>query len=296
MKLTRTIGLSIAATIVVTAGGYKIPEQSLNSMALGAAYVAHTTEADSAYFNPANMSFMEDKHFVSAALTLAHLPTIDYDLMPPISGSSEEENILIPNIHYVAKAMGNFRWGVSLTAPAGLTKRWETSYQKMFAKEFTLKNVEINPVLAYRVSDNFSIAGGLRVVYSEGVVDSDGGDIAPIKRELEGDSFNFGYNLAMTYKPTSDINLAVTYRSNIDLEEEGTADLSIAGMTQTYDASVTVPLPAALNVSVSKTWEDRFTLELNYERTYWSSYETLDFNYSSAIPAPLQPVFDAPLA
>jgi len=296
MNPTKVIALSIATSIVTLAGGYKIPEQSVNSTALGAAYVAHTTEADSAYFNPANMSCMEEKHFFSAALTLAHLPIIDYDLMAPFSGSSEEENILIPNMHYVAKAMGDFRWGVSITAPAGLTKRWETGYQKMFAKEFTLKNVEINPVLAYRVSDNFSIAGGLRVVYSEGVVDSDGGMIAPIKRELEGDSFNFGYNLAMTYKPTSDINLAVTYRSNIDLEEEGTADLSIAGMTQTYDASVSVPMPAALNVSVSKTWEDRFTLELNYERTYWSSYETLDFNYGSAIPAPLQPVFDAPLA
>jgi len=296
MKLTRTIGLSIAATMVVTAGGYRIPEQSINSVALSSAYVAHTTEADTAYFNPANMSFMEDKRFFSASFTLVHLPATDYNLMPPYSGTSEEENILIPNIHYVSKAMGDLRWGVSLTAPGGLTKRWETSYQKMFAKEFTLKNVEINPVLAYRVNDNFSIAGGLRVVYSEGIVDSDGGSISPIKRELEGDSFNFGYNIAMTYKATSDINLALTYRSNIDLEEEGTADLSIAGMTQTYDASVSVPLPAILNVSVSKTWEDRFTLELNYERTYWSSYETLDFNYGSAIPAALQPIFDAPLA
>ena len=296
MKLRSTIILSVVASSMVIASGYKIPEQSLNSNALGAAYVAHTTGGDSAYFNPANMSFMDDKQFYTMGLTLAHLPSIRYSLMPPYSGQSKEENILIPNFHYVSKAIGNIRWGVSLTAPAGLTKRWETPYQKMYAEEFTLKNIELNPVLSYRVNDSFSVAGGLRFVYSEGVVNSDGGSIAPVKREMEGDSFNFGYNLAMTYKPTTDINLAVTYRSNIDLEEDGEANLFVGGIGQQYDSSVTVPLPASLNLSVSKTWNSSFTLEFNYERTYWSTYETLDFNYDRAIPAPLQPIFDAPIA
>lgn len=59
------------------AGGYKIPEQSLSSMTLGAAYVAHTTGTDTAYFNPANMSFMDtDKSHVEGGLTLVHLPSI----------------------------------------------------------------------------------------------------------------------------------------------------------------------------------------------------------------------------
>jgi len=296
MEIRSITVLSIVASSMLVAGGYKIPEQSLNSNALGAAYVAHTSGADSAYFNPANMSFMEDKQYFTAGLTLAHLPSITYTLASPYSGESEVENIFIPNFHYVSKAINNLRWGISVTAPAGLTKRWETPYQKMYAQEFTLKNVELNPVLSYRINDALSIAGGLRVVYSEGVVYSDGGTIAPVKREMEGDSFNFGYNLAMTYKPTEDINLAVTYRSNIDLEEEGEANLFVGEVGQQYGTSVTVPLPAALNISVSKTWEDKFTLEFNYERTYWSSYETLDFNYDTAIPLPLQPLFDAPLA
>ena len=296
MKIRSITVLSIVASSMLVAGGYKIPEQSLNSNALGAAYVAHTMGADSAYFNPANMSFMEDKQYFTAGVTLAHLPSISYKLASPYSGESEIENILIPNFHYVSKPINNLRWGISLTAPAGLTKRWETPYQKLYAEEFTLKNIEINPVLSYRVNDNFSIAGGLRMVYSEGVVNSDGGSIAPVKREMEGDSFNFGYNLAMTYKPTNDINLAITYRSNIDLEEEGEANLFVGGVGEQYGTSVTVPLPAALNLSISKTWEKKFTLEFNYERTYWSSYETLDFHYDTAIPLPLQPLFDAPLA
>ncbi|MBD3789722.1 MAG: outer membrane protein transport protein [Campylobacterales bacterium] len=295
--MKKIITLSMMASVCLMAGGYKIPEQSLNSMALGAAYVAHTTEADTAYFNPANMSFLEESQYVEGGVTLAHLPSNVYSLVDPYSGESKTENILIPDFHYVSAPMGDVRWGVSLIAPAGLTKRWDTSYQKLYAEEFTLKNLELNPSLAYRVNDQFSVAAGVRMVYSEGIVNSDGNDAGiPVKREMKGDTVEFGYNLAMTYKPTSDINLAVTYRSKIDLNEEGQANLYFGGVGQQYDAEVSVPLPAALNIAVSKTWQDRFTLEFDYEKTYWSSYQNLDFNYDRPIQAPLQPIFDFPLA
>lgn len=283
------------------AGAYKVPEQSVNSMALGAAYVAHTTGADTAYFNPANMAFMADKQFMEAGLTWAHLPRNTFegtqtysatDANNPASNKSEIENLHLPFLHYVANPMGAFRWGASLTVPGGLTKRWESGHQKVSAEEFTLKIIEVNPVASYKVTDQFAVGGGLRLIYSEGIVNSDGGAIKPIKREMEGNTIEFGYNLAMTYKPTSDINMAITYRSNIDLGEEGEANLYLAGVGKQYDADVTVPLPAALNLAVSKTWLGKYTAELNYERTYWSAYKELDFNYDSSIQPALVSSFD----
>jgi long-chain fatty acid transport protein len=301
--MKKTLLLSITVSSLVMAGAYKIPEQSINSMALGAAYVAHTDGADTAYFNPANMAFMEDKQFAEVGLTLAHLPRNKFEGFQaysatevyPASNHSEIENLQLPFMHYVADPMDELRWGVSLTVPGGLTKRWDSGQQKLFSEEFTLKVIEFNPVISYRVSDNFALGGGLRFIYSEGIVNGDGSETTkPIKREMEGDTIEYGYNLAMTYKPTSDINMAMTYRSNIDLSEEGEANLYLVGVGNQYDASVTVPLPAALNLAVSKTWQDKYTVELNYERTYWSAYKTLDFEYGSPIQEILVPSFDAP--
>lgn len=293
-RLVKGLALSVVASSVVMAGGWKIPEQSLNSMALGGAYVAHTSGADTNYYNPANMAYMdESKSYVEGGLTLAHLPSNVYTLMDPFSGESETENILIPFFHYVAKPIGDFRWGVSMVAPGGLTKRWKSQPQKTFAEEFTLKIIELNPSMSYKVSDNFSVGAGLRLIYSEGVVRSSG----QVSRDMEGDTVEFGYNLAMTYKPTNDINLGVTYRSNINLEEEGSAKLYYGdALMYDGDASVEVPLPAALNVAISKTWNETFTLEFNYERTFWSEYENLDFEYGGANLGPLAPYFDAPQA
>ena len=299
---TQGLLLSATAATVVTAGAYKIPEQSINSMSLGAAYVAHTSGADTAYFNPANMAFMEDKQYIEGGLTLATLPPIEYTLQAPYSGASKSENILIPNLHYVANAIGDFRWGVSLTAPGGLSKRWESPFQKAYAQEFTLKIVELSPSFSYKVADNFSVGGGVRLVYSEGIVKSDSSDAAAlgfpanIARDMTGDTFAFGYNLAVTYKPTEDIVLAATYRSKVDLKEEGSATLYANGAAvYNGDASVSIPLPAALNLAVSKTWNKTFTLEFVYERTFWSAYKSLDFNYGSPIPAVLVPSFDDPI-
>lgn len=295
IQLKTIIALSVTTSSLLMSAGYKIPEQSLNAVALSDAYLAHTTGADTAYYNPAAMVFMDDKQYMEGEVTLAHLNSQTYTA-GPLSGKSEVENLPIPTGFYVSKPMENMRWGISLTVPAGLTKRWKTPYQKLFAEEFTLKTVEINPVFAYKISENFSVGGGLRILYSEGIVNSDGGRIAPIKREMKGNTVEFGYNLAMLYKPTSDINIAVAYRSNVDLTEKGDANLYFGRVGQQFGADVTVPAPASLNIGISKTWNDIFTLELKYEKTFWSSYKALDFNYNRPIQAGLVGAFDAPLA
>jgi long-chain fatty acid transport protein len=92
---------------------------------------------------------------------------------------------------------------------------------------------------------------------------------------------------------------SVTYRSRGDLTVEGDATLKYTPLGLAYAgyAEVEIPLPAVLAVAVSYTFFDRLTVELEYDRTYWSDYENLDFNYANAFSAP-NPFanFDLPLA
>ena len=294
IECKKIILLSAVTTSILTAGGYKLPEQSLNAVALSDAYVAHTVGADSAYYNPAAMAFMDENQSIEGAITLAHLGSQKYAL-GPVSGKSETENLPIPTLFYVAQPTENIRWGMSMTVPGGLTKRWKTPYQKLFAEEFTLRNLEFNPVVSYKINEHFALGGGVRFIYSQGIIKSDGGKIVAAKREMQGDTIEFGYNLALLYKATSDINVAVTYRSNIDLDEEGEANLYVGAVGQQYNATVSVPLPATLDIAISKTWQENVTLEVKYQRTYWSAYETLDFNYDRPIQAGLVKSFDNPL-
>ncbi len=290
--------LSVLTSSLLMAGAYKIPETSLNSMALSAAYVANAHGADASYYNPANMAF-ENTHAIEMDMTYISLASIDYQNADSSINeiSSESESFIVPSFHYVSPNFGNATFGFSLVVPGGLSKRWEDQPGKTYAKEFTLQVVELNPTVGYKINDKLAVGAGIRAVYSSGIVKSQG----TASRDMEGESWDFGYNFALTYKPLKALTLAATYRSNIDLTEVGTAKLyfpdnaDYSGPHDKYDASVTVPLPAALNLALAYTFETRTTVELVYERTFWSTYETLNFDYDKSIGS-LGPIFDEPIA
>jgi len=294
---------SIVAISIASGAAYKLPEQSVKGTALSAANVASCDGADCAYYNPANISFLEpNAQFIEGGLTFVHLPEVKFTgtqagiALAPVNATAKtkKENIAIPYFHYVSKAYGDWRYSVNVTVPAGLSKRWDAPVEKLYAQEFTLKTVMINPSVAYKVNNNFSIALGANIVYSEGKVYSDGTDIGiPAKREMKGDSIDYGYNLAASYRFDNGLKLAATYRSKIKLSEKGKANLYFAGVGQKYDTTVSIYIPAALNLAISKDI-DKWTLEFVYERTFWSSYKTLDFNYDRPILGILKGSFDDP--
>jgi long-chain fatty acid transport protein len=297
-QLARVVGISIACTAALQASGYKIPEQSLNATALSAANIAAVKGADASYYNPANMAWMEDGYQFEGSLTYINLPKVKFQgVVPTHSGDSKVEHFIAPAGHFVTKEIyENWRFGFSMVAPGGLSKRWESPFAKTFAEEFSLTIIEANPTAAYRVNDRFAIGFGLRMVYTDGVVKSDGRDagFAPAARDLTGDSIDYGYNLALSYRASEDLKLAATYRSNVDLTVDGKAKL-YAGPNLAYNggATVEIPLPATLALAAAYTM-DKTTVELVYERVFWSKYKNLDFNYDVDLtPTPLA-AFDVP--
>ncbi len=321
--MTKKIAL-LALTGVFTAGsalasGWRIPEQSVNSTALSAAYVANANGADAAYFNPANMSFEEDKENWQLEVDAMYiqLTSIEYtdSRTTTMSGDSNTENFLLPLFHLVSPEFSNMRFGLSFTVPGGLSKRWDDSYQEATAGEFSLEVLELNPTLSYKLHDKVSVAGGVRVVYSSGRVSSDTAGayitnpalagVTFLSRELEGDSIDEGYNLALTVKPMDALTTSVTWRSRVDLTlESDSLTLRSTGLMPaltdqlyTGDASVTVPLPEVLTLAAAYTIKDT-TIEIGWDRTFWSDYKQLDFDYDASIALTpiLQGVFDPPQA
>ena len=308
--------ISLVASSVLMAGGYKIPETSLNGVALSAANIAHNKSADAAYYNPANMVFMTNENHMEADLTYIGLDAPNYKGSVSLNGTAlgthdidaESENFIVPSLHYVSEDVSGARFGVSIVVPGGLSKRWKNSVASYTAEEFTLETVEINPTIALPIGDKIGVAIGFRIVHTSGIVKSTSPQAS---RDMTGDSLDFGFNAALAYKPTSELELGLTYRSQVDLTTEGDAKLSyidaaddffpytgIHNGTYTSDsgASVTVPLPAALSLAAAYTLPSKTTLEFVYERNFWSAYETLDFNYGASANFVTNHVFGTPIA
>jgi len=288
--------MSLVASSILMAGGFKIPETSTNAVALGAANIAHNhNNADAAYYNPAKMVFMSDENHIEADLMYVKLEKVkyqgNYTYPVALGGStiatnteSEEENFLIPSLHFVSKKLGesDVRVGLSITTPGGLSKRWSEQPAKLTAEEFTLETVEVNPTAAFSINDKMAVAVGFRILYSKGI--SDGMYPGKMSQSMTGDSIDFGYNLAFAYNPTDEIEIGLTYRSKINMTLDGDADLfhvSYMPSKASYSGSVEVPLPAALSIAAAYTFPTKTTVEVVYERTYWSAYKNIDFEYTN---------------
>ncbi|MGI6656456.1 MAG: OmpP1/FadL family transporter [Desulfobulbus sp.] len=286
----------LLSTVPAFASGYRIPEQSVNSVARAGGYVAHTPGVDSASYNPANMGQLSDQWHVEGNATWIHLPAVTHkDWRSGHREDSKEEHFLMPTLFLVSPEWSGWRAGFSLTAPGGLSKRWRGPLGRASAEEFTLKIFEANPVLSYRISDRIAVGAGVRFVYTDGLVTSNANNV--LTRHMEGDSLDMGYNLALTVRPLETVACSVTYRSRVDLGLEGDARLTgPGGAAYTGPANIEIPLPAVLSVGAAWTVYDPLTVEISYDRTYWSDYKSLDFNYPAPLRNPfLYNFFDRPI-
>lgn len=286
--------LLLSEPSLATASGFRITNQSLGAVGLAGAHIAFTPGPDASYYNPANMGDLPDQWQVETSLTLLDLPPVEYtdNRSPLFDGSSESELFFMPLLHAVSPRYGDLRFGFSLTYPYGLAKQWQQPFPRASAEEFSLLVVEGNPTLAYEPTDWLSIGGGIRLIYGKGEVQStvvnppfaDLDPLTTLSRSLEGTDTQWGYNLALTVRPMEQWAIAATYRSEVQLDLAGNSDLrALAGTVPlaafSGAATLGVPLPAVFSVATSYT-VDQLTLELGWDRTFWSSFKTLDFVYN----------------
>jgi long-chain fatty acid transport protein len=302
-------GLLFFISFKAYGAGFQIPNQSLRAVGIAGAGIAYTPGPDSAYYNPANMSYLEDKLAVEASLTTLILPSVKYtdNRSPLLDGSSDSELFFLPQFHIASPKYNDFNFGFSLTYPYGLTKGWKQPYPAATVSRFSLLVVEANPSLAYSVSEQVSIAGGVRAIYSKGEVKSSVTNppfeaLAPLdslNRDLDGDDYQAGYNLAATFRPSRQLSFAATYKSRVNLDLEGDAELTalvgqipVAG----YDGSgqLELPLPAVFSLAAAYTLGD-ITVEVVWNRTFWSAVQELDFEYAQSFTGTAFDGFDRPL-
>ena len=303
--------LSSGIVLNAFASGYKIPEQSLRSMGSAAAYFSSANSADASFYNPANMSFLKDEKITEIGLRYIHLGKIKFEgqVLEPVSvlpspptpvyvssnANSKEENFYVPYFHFVSSSfIKNARLGISFITPAGLSKRWENRLQKATAEEFTLKVYELDTSVSYRFSNLLSIGLTGRLVYSQAKAKYRYTDILNSPAQLDytvslsGDTpVKTGWGVSLSSKPTENLTLSTIYRSKVILDFSGNVDGKVVVPSKSVNRNpispdggdVSVPLPAEWKIGASYTL-NKTTFEFTFERTFWSSYKNLNFNFA----------------
>ncbi len=284
--LTASVLLSFTATTAFSSG-WRIPEQSVDSLGKAGANIASASHADMAYYNPAKMGWLDNAWQVEMDLSYIYLTPVTYDDVrrDSLDHESEDENFLIPSAFMVSPDVNGFRFGLGFAGSYGLAKHWKGGYGEAFVKKFGLAVFEVNPSVSYTIGEKVGLAAGVRLLRSSGSVHSDARVIGKdLGRDMNGKTTEWGWNAAINVRPTDGVDLAVTYRSYVDMQFAAMSSLNLMGNKVMLDSEISIPAPAVLSISGAYDVYENLTVELTWDRTFWSEYDTFDFDFSPAIP------------
>ncbi|PJA33089.1 MAG: long chain fatty acid transport protein, partial [Zetaproteobacteria bacterium CG_4_9_14_3_um_filter_53_7] len=262
------------------AAGFQIPEMGVKAMGMAHAFTAVADDPTANWFNPAGLAFQE-----GSAVTLggvAIMPTVDFtsnasNPLPPSTASADKKTLVVPHAYVAINSGEDLTAGIGINAPFGLEMQWPTTAGFAGAAEYgRLNAININPNVAFKLSDNFAMAIGLDYVNMY-KVDFNG---TALKQNFKGDGW--GYNVAALLK-TELFNVGVSYRSSIKLKSKGTSTLTAAAAT--VNNNITVTMPDMLNIGLAIHPTERWTLSADADWTNWKKFDKLAFTYSPALPA-----------
>lgn len=307
--MRKLMSLTVAAltTTSVFAGGYRIGMQGQKQLGMGHTGVAVVNSAESTFFNPAGLSFLEGKFNASAGgnylVSHTKFQSIEDNL------AYESKNKGTPFSVYGSYKINNWLTAaLGVYSPYGSTVKWDQNWAgSHLVNKISLQAIFIQPTLAIKLSDYFSIGGGPIVAVGgvsfnknmfngDGVLDEYGN--RPNVEIKDSGITAWGYNVGFMLNPTDKIRLGFNYRSKLDMKaKDGNATftnipafmglLGYKNGTTKFDA--TLPLPAEITAGISYQVTDKLLLAFDYNRTQWAAYKNLTVDFTEIDKAPINP-------
>ena len=288
--LAASVGVIFAAgTTPVMAQGFTLYAPDIATM--GTAYAGAAASAENASVvatNPAAMSRLDGVN-VTLNNTLILAKT---DIKNPVgSAPGTNKGDMVPRI-LVGSAfitfphvlLDNLSMGLGLYAPFGLKTNYESTFQgRAFGDKSTVTVVTFQPTVSYAFTPSFSAGAGLTVNHFNGVLTSGVSPAIPnATQELDGARNAFGYNVGFLFSPITDMNIGLTYHSEVEYDLRGNTQVSNTPITNTpYTFSakgrgnLIITTPDSLELAATYKIVPTVELKAGITRTRWSSISVL---------------------
>ena len=285
-KLIRAASATFAAC-VVNAAGFGIYEASARGNAVGDALVGATDEADasSVYYNPASIAF-KDRPQIAFGSTFIN-PFCDVDVDRKSQDRMNSGWFVVPTAFFTTPIGKGFSFGWGNYTEYGLGSHYSPGWDLAEdTQKTTMRQVTLNPNLAYRVTDWWSVSAGPRISWIQFMSNSQ--PTSTLRAHLKGDDWDLGYSAATSFKVTEDVSVGLIYRSQIRHKIKGHFDLQgpIPLMHGPESAMLRLPRSVVLGINWRVTEKWRVGTSLTW--TEWSSIKTIHFRGTNPMSLPLK--------
>lgn len=293
------LGLATGAVSTASAEGFAISTLSARGGAFGggpaSGMVARADDASAVVYNPAGLTQVKGTQIMGGLAAVA----LNLDVETPQNDhwmSNSHQVWPIPHA-YVSHQLndkvwlgaGMFtRWGLGHSYPDNWGTKAAPNRPTNLLKSITLLTSTINPTIAYKLNDVWSVAAG--VSYSWGYLSLNqqfnykpAGAQADIRIHSEN-GHSFGYNLGVHAKFNEQWSAGLTYRSHERMKFNGSSrvrgntmgSLLLDGKMGNARGKATLVLPDVITLGVAYKPTDKLSFEADAAYTVWSRWRSLD--------------------
>jgi len=280
------------------ASGFQLNEQGARALAMGGAFAGLANDPSALYFNPAGITQLKGTNFYFGTTLI--MPLGSYRA-PGASEANYEQKAqtFTPINFYMTHAFtDDFSVGLSVNNQYGLGTKWDANWPgKYLAVNTDLKTFQGTLAIAYKVADNFSISAGGIFGLADVTIESKSRSYlpAPLPTEfmvsLKGDGTAIGFTAGILYKPLDELQLGLSYRSEMSYDLEGTAESDPAGFTHPQygvfvpfpKGDITAPLSTPQNITFGLAYmpQKNLTFTADFQYVGWSSYDKLEVTFAN---------------
>ena len=288
------------------ASGFGLYEASSPTYALGGAVVGRAYDASANFFNPATLTDLTNLTVTAGAMTEHPRGRMKTDMPGGRTSRMDPGVFCLPHFHLAIPLPYDFAFGLGVMPEYGLgseySKDWDLNFNSV---DTTVTSFTVNPNLAYRITDRWSVGGGLRFLFFDFEQHSYP-VVTPVghrfRNRLKGDNGmeDFGYQVGTKYDLLDELSVGLVYKSMTRVHVEGTsrnrlasaadpltaAALSAAAAQATGAAKTELDLPQSITCGFNWDITDDWHLGGMVAWTDWSSIGTLRFR----LPGQVKPI------
>ena len=319
MSLHRLAMLAMPITFVsatALASGYQLNEQDATTVGMALAGVAVEHSPAVQVTNPAGIANLpggQAQAGTNLFLLNGHVNNNGTTslLGTPVGGGSADLQATIMSPYAFATYQLNPRLtaGFALDTQIGLSTHYPDGwFGRYFALNSDLETLDLNPNLAFKVTDAVAVGAGIVGRYTKArlthAIDLGGigfanripGSIPEAQdgiARLDANDWGVGYKLGADWHITPSTEFGIGFRSEVETKIDGTAKFTLSppgavlsavtGTLVNTPASTTVKDPATLNLSLSHAYNSALTVYADFDWVQWSAFKGLTVTYTNPL-------------
>ena len=301
--------LVVALAAPAFGAGFSIFEHGAKASGMAGAFAATADDPSAIFYNPAGIAQQRRLAAYAGATFINFSNEFTGDPNSPVTsgveGKYNRHTFVPPNLYAIVPIGENLTVGFGTYSAWGLRTDWAEPWAgRYISNDADLKTVSFNPTIAWQTSDGrFALGGGLEYRRARVFLNANRLELNPFtgriadvaNTRLASDyGSDIGWNVGILFKATDRLRFGATYRTDMDIELEGRAEINpIPTGNAQFDAVVRTllppnqnintvfPFPAVASVGVAFSPNENWDLEFDITHMTWSRFEALKVDFET---------------